>query len=96
MRLLYIVTYDVCDAKRLRKVFKLMRGYGDHLQYSVFRCELSDRERAELVSRVSDVIKPKEDQVLLFPLGPASGLHALNVYHIGIAYRASVHEALIF
>lgn len=31
MRLLYIVTYDVCDARRLRRVFRLMRGYGDHI-----------------------------------------------------------------
>ncbi len=32
MRQTYIVSYDVCHPKRLRKVFKLMRGYGDHLQ----------------------------------------------------------------
>jgi len=28
---LYLVTYDICDPKRLRKVYRLMRGYGDHL-----------------------------------------------------------------
>ena len=70
MRTLYIVTYDICDEKRLRQVFKLMRGYGDHLQYSVFRCELSDRERVELISRLTDLIKPSEDQALLFPAPP--------------------------
>jgi CRISPR-associated protein Cas2 len=49
MRLLYVVTYDISDKKRLRKVFRLMRGYGDHLQLSVFRCELSGVERFELL-----------------------------------------------
>jgi CRISPR-associated protein Cas2 len=37
MRQGYIVTYDVCNPKRLRKVFKTMQGYGEHLQLSVFR-----------------------------------------------------------
>ena len=31
MRQTYIVAYDVCDPKRLRKVFRTMRGWGDHL-----------------------------------------------------------------
>ena len=35
MQYTYIVCYDICDDKRLRQVFKTMRSYGDHLQYSV-------------------------------------------------------------
>jgi len=96
MRLLYIVTYDVCEKKRLRRIFKLMRGYGDHLQFSVFRCELSDRERAELMEKLGGIVKHDEDQVLLFPLGPADGHHALSVFHLGLTYKPSVHEAAIF
>src|SRR3546814_3297354 len=30
---LYIVAYDISDDKRLRKVFKLMKGYGEWLQF---------------------------------------------------------------
>ncbi len=41
MRQSYLVTYDIADEKRLRKVFKIMRGYGDHLQYSVFECQFT-------------------------------------------------------
>lgn len=87
MRLLYVVTYDVRDDKRWRRVFKLMRGYGDHLQYSVFRCELSDLERVELMEKLTGVIKHDEDQVLLFPLGPAGGQREVNVQAIGLAYQ---------
>lgn len=95
MRLLYIVTYDVCDDKRLRQVFRLMLGYGDHMQYSVFRCELSQRERAELIAKLSEIIKHDEDQVLLFPLGPASGLRETEVHCVGLAYVPSEHEAVV-
>lgn len=95
MRTLYIITYDVCDQKRLRRVFQLMRGYGDHLQYSVFRCELSDRERAELITRLTELLKADEDQALLFPLGPAGGTHEQGVYHVGRAYQPSERSPTI-
>lgn len=45
MRNVYLVCYDVADDKRLRKTYKKMCGFGDPLQYSVFRCELSAVEK---------------------------------------------------
>jgi CRISPR-associated protein Cas2 len=33
---LYIITYDISDDRRWRRVFKLMKGYGRWLQLSVF------------------------------------------------------------
>jgi CRISPR-associated protein Cas2 len=95
MRLLYVVTYDIRDDARLRRVFKLMRGHGDHLQYSVFRCELSDRERVELMSKLAEVIKHDEDQVLLFPLGPAGGQREVNVHTVGVAYTPAMRSAVV-
>ncbi len=35
MRMSYLVCYDISDDKRLRRVFKAMRGYGDHLQAGI-------------------------------------------------------------
>lgn len=32
MRNTFLVTYDICEDKRLAKVHKIMRGFGDHLQ----------------------------------------------------------------
>jgi len=31
---LYIVTYDISDQRRWRRVFKAMHGYGDWLQWA--------------------------------------------------------------
>lgn len=95
MRLLYIVTYDICDAARLRAVFRLMRGYGDHVQYSVFRCELSDLERIEFISRLAEIINMKEDQVLFFPLGPAGGEREAGIYSVGRPYQVVEREAVV-
>ena len=56
MRTSYLVCYDICDDKRLRRVFKTMRGYGDHLQYSVFECQLTATELVRLRAELSEII----------------------------------------
>ena len=39
----HLVCYDIRDPKRWRRCFKLLKGYGVSLQYSIFRCYLSRR-----------------------------------------------------
>ena len=73
MRRRYLITYDISDDKRLRKVFQILRGFGDHLQYSVFECQLTRMDLIRLRAELAQVIHHKEDQVLLVDLGPAEG-----------------------
>ncbi|HWB87252.1 MAG TPA: CRISPR-associated endonuclease Cas2 [Bryobacteraceae bacterium] len=73
MRTSYLVCYDISDDKRLRKVFQIMRGYGDHLQYSVFECQLTQTDLIKLRGELGTVIDRREDQVLFVNLGPAEG-----------------------
>jgi CRISPR-associated protein Cas2 len=68
---LYIVTYDISDDRRWRRVFKLMHGYGRWLQLSVFQCRLSARRRVEMARRIEELIHAREDHVLILDLGPA-------------------------
>jgi len=73
MRNSYIVAYDIADAKRLRRVYKTMRAWGDHLQYSVFECQLSRMDLVRLRADLSEIIHHREDQVLFVDLGPSEG-----------------------
>jgi len=41
LRHTYLVYYDISDDARRGRVLKLMTGFGDHLQYSVFECQLN-------------------------------------------------------
>jgi CRISPR-associated protein Cas2 len=68
----YIVTYDVCDPTRLRKVHRIMRDFGDAIQLSVFACVLSRKDLATLESRLLDVLDQARDQVLFADLGRAA------------------------
>ena len=86
MRHLYVVSYDVCDPKRLRGVFKTLRGYGDPLQLSVFRCELDAQELVELRSLLRKILHHGEDQVLFVNVGPVDGRASAAITSLGQPY----------
>lgn len=67
----YLVAYDIRHPKRLRAVFKTMKGYGEHLQYSVFLCDLSGAEKPAMLLHLADLINHAEDSVVIVDLGPA-------------------------
>lgn len=69
MRRCYLVCYDIRDARRLRRVFKIMKGYGEHWQFSIFFCVLKDIDRVRMQSNLEAEVNWKEDQVLLIDLG---------------------------
>lgn len=68
---LWIVTYDVADQKRWRRVFRIMKGRGEWLQLSVFQCRLSRRGMVELRAALGEVVNNNQDHVLFLDLGPA-------------------------
>jgi len=73
VRRLYIVAYDISDPKRLRRVFRTLKGYGEHLQLSVFRCDLTQSQRLRLAAKLGQTIEHAEDQVMFVDLGPSVG-----------------------
>lgn len=95
MRSCYLVTYDICDPKRLHRVYKMMRGFGDHLQYSVFRCELSRAERVKMVAALDPLIHHGEDQVLIVDIGPADGRSRKAFTALGRAYTHPERHAVV-
>lgn len=82
-----MVSYDISDSTRLRKVFSVMKNYGDHVQYSVFVCELNDREKILLQRDLRAVINHKEDQVLFFRIGSSSQSSEELISSLGRDYQ---------
>ncbi|MBP7776412.1 MAG: CRISPR-associated endonuclease Cas2 [Acidobacteria bacterium] len=50
MRNTYLVRHDISDDLRRTRVLKTMKGFGDHLQYSVFECQLNATDLARYFS----------------------------------------------
>jgi CRISPR-associated protein Cas2 len=86
MRTTYIVTYDICDPKRLRKAFKVCKAHGVHLQLSVFECDLSEADLVKLKYQLAGIIHATEDQVLFVELGPTASRGSRVIESLGIPY----------
>jgi CRISPR-associated protein Cas2 len=83
VRRTYIVTYDISDPRRLRRVYRTMRGFGEHLQLSVFCCDLTAADRVRMIAALEAIVQHDEDQVVLVDLGltnagPIKAMEALG------------------
>jgi len=88
MRHRYLVAYDVTDPRRLKRVYKKMCGYGDWLQYSVFRCDLSDVELTLMKEAIGAIINHAEDRLMLVDIGPLEGRATGAFEFLGASARA--------
>lgn len=87
-RIRYLVTYDVRDPRRLRRVHEVVVDHGERLQYSVYVCDLTRQELVGLRARLRAQLNLSVDSVSIFDLGPASGQKATRVEHLG--HRSAV------
>ena len=86
MRNTFLVCYDICDDRRLARVYKTMRGFGDRLQYSVFECQMTPTDLTRCRHLLGDIIDHRVDQVIFVDLGPVEGRGDRGITAIGKAY----------
>ncbi|MBW2146266.1 MAG: CRISPR-associated endonuclease Cas2 [Deltaproteobacteria bacterium] len=58
-----VASYDIHDPKRLQKVAKAMKDYGERVLKSVFECNLTDDQFLKMKNRVDAIIEHTEDSV---------------------------------
>ncbi|MBF2050588.1 CRISPR-associated endonuclease Cas2 [Leptolyngbya sp. NK1-12] len=70
--LFYLIIYDLPDTKaankRRTRLHKLLSGYGQWTQYSVFECFLTAVQFAKLQIQIETIIKLDEDSVRIYIL----------------------------
>ncbi|GKT07588.1 CRISPR-associated endonuclease Cas2 [Desulforhabdus sp. TSK] len=71
---LYIVSYDVRNPRRWKRLFQTMHGFGDWLQLSVFQCRLDKIRKLRLEASIREIVNSREDHVLIMDLGPADSV----------------------
>ncbi len=76
-----LICYDIRDDKRYRKVFKVLRGTGYSVQYSIFRAQLDDRETEELRWKLARLMAP-EDALLIVDLCPRCAGNVISRNHV--------------
>lgn len=76
-----LICYDVRDPKRYRSLYKVMKGVGRRIQYSVFRSRLDDREIEQLRWKLAKILDPV-DRLLVVDLCPSCASRAISRNHV--------------
>lgn len=95
-RLRYLLAYDVRHPRRLRRVHKVAKAFGEPLQYSVFVCDLTRAELFALKARLLDEMNSGEDSIGIFDLGPAGGRGLKCVEFLGTRRDLPTDEAAVW
>jgi len=78
-RHLFILAYDVVNSKRRSRALHIARCYATGGQKSVFECWLTAKEQQQCLQRMSHVLRPGEDRLLLMRLDPRQRIHTLGL-----------------
>jgi CRISPR-associated protein Cas2 len=90
-----VVSYDIMDPKRLQRVHKKMKGFGEAVHYSVFRCNLDPKGRVQLEEALTDLIKHNVDRVMIIDLGPVDGSVEKRIDFLGVRPAEMERKAII-
>ncbi len=82
----HLVAYDICDPKRLRQVHKVLISYGYPVQYSVFICDLTIREKIAFRWDLKEVIDHRSDRVVMVDLGDVDSSSAERFEYLGVSF----------
>ncbi len=63
-----VVAYDIPDDRRRTRLFKTMKGFGIHTQFSVFECELQEHQYGKMLAAIEKVMDAAADNIKVYTL----------------------------
>jgi CRISPR-associated protein Cas2 len=63
---LYVVAYDIPDDKRRTKVHKILKGFGQWTEFSLFECFLTKKELLQMRAKLNEHLHAQEDRVRIY------------------------------
>jgi len=66
--MLYLVSYDIVDTKQRTKLAKKLLNFGRRVQYSVFECDLTGEQLAELKKQALPFVDLEKDSLRIYRL----------------------------
>ncbi len=96
--MMVLITYDVSTEsdggkRRLRRVARACRDFGQRVQYSVFECEVDPAQWVKLRDRLIKEIDPETDSVRFYRLGAN---WKPRVEHVGAKPTLDLDGPLVF
>ena len=63
---MFIVAYDIKRDRIRRKVSKILEDYGTRVQFSIFECDITQKEAEQIISRFHGLIDVETDSVIIY------------------------------
>ena len=64
----YVVAYDISDDKRRTKIHKILKGFGQWTEFSLFECFLTKKELLQMRAKLDKHLNPREDRVRIYAI----------------------------
>lgn len=64
----YLITYDIEDDKKRKKISDELEAYGYRVNYSVFECELNKTKLKKLIQKIEELVDKKSDSIRFYHL----------------------------
>lgn len=65
---LFVVSYDIPNDRRRNQMHKMLSGFGEWRQFSLFECFLTTKQYLQLQERLHALVDSDEDQVRIYRL----------------------------
>jgi CRISPR-associated protein Cas2 len=91
----YLVSYDIADPDRLRKVHAVVKATAQRVQYSVYEALLTEKELVLLEARIAKVMNQKEDQVMFIDLGRADRTDLAEITVLGLPWHPQTRASIV-
>src|SRR5436305_10121842 len=64
----YVLAYDISDDKRRTKIHKILKGFGQWTEFSLFECFLTKEELLQMRAKLDKYLDPRKDRVRIYLL----------------------------
>ena len=90
-----LIAYDIPDDRRRSRAARVLEGFGDRVQYSVFVVDALPAQFVSLQAALEAVLDPGEDSVLVCDLGLTATLGAEQFSFLGRSREISVDGPIV-
>ena len=95
MRNRYLVCYDIREPGRLATVFKKMNSFGIAVQYSVFLCDLGEKDLIVMKGDLLEIMNTNEDRIMIVNIGKDDGRGSSCIETLGCAFEMKKESSII-
>ncbi len=74
-----VVSYDISDDAKRNKIAEVLKDYGWRVQYSVFECQLEQKELKAFVQEIKPLVDSRVDKLRIYRICQACSKRTIRL-----------------